>query len=220
VRNNFSPGHGSGNGQVADTATGPAVDSSPAAAEPDREGRRRAQAEARASRAAARAAARAIPPQRSEDLAHLSLDGLRAYRTALAAEEDRVSYWRRILQARLDTVRAVDGARAADPAAVAPALTPERMTRGRTALVTIVPQDDIPPLPDLARLWGQLSDNKSDAEQAELMTALERAEEQLSTYRAALHARMASASSELIARYRDDPHACFSALPLSPNVNR
>lgn len=182
------------------------------------EERRRAQAEARAARAAARAAARSIPPQRSYDLAHLDLEGLRAYRTALSAEEDRVSYWRRILQARLDTLRSVEGARSADPAAVAPALSTERMTRGRTALIRVVPVDDIPPLPDLTRLWQQVPDESDEAAKAELVTALERAEEQLSTYRNALHGRMSAANEELIARYRENPVACFSALPLGPGA--
>ncbi|HMC68705.1 MAG TPA: hypothetical protein VKJ07_06080, partial [Mycobacteriales bacterium] len=45
-------------------------------------------------------------PERSPDFAHLSLDGLRKYRLALSDEESRVSYWRRIIQARLDLVRA------------------------------------------------------------------------------------------------------------------
>ena len=39
-------------------------------------------------------------PERTEEHAHLSLDALREYRKVLAAEESRVSYWRRILQAR------------------------------------------------------------------------------------------------------------------------
>ena len=47
-------------------------------------------------------------PERSPDFAHLSLDGLRAYRRVLSAEEGRVSYWRRIIQARLDIVRAAE----------------------------------------------------------------------------------------------------------------
>ncbi|MDQ1465529.1 MAG: hypothetical protein QOC73_2470, partial [Actinomycetota bacterium] len=45
-------------------------------------------------------------PERSADFNHLSIGDLRAYRTALAEEENRVSYWRRIIQARLDVVRA------------------------------------------------------------------------------------------------------------------
>ena len=48
-------------------------------------------------------------PERSPAFAHLSLDGLRAYRRALTTEEGRVSYWRRIIQARLDVVRAAEG---------------------------------------------------------------------------------------------------------------
>jgi len=35
---------------------------------------------------------------------HLSLQELRTDRPALSAEEDRVSYWRRIVQARLDVL--------------------------------------------------------------------------------------------------------------------
>ena len=107
----------------------------------------------RAARASARAAARAIAPKRAAELSHLSLDGLRAYRTALAAEEDRVSYWRRIIQARLDTVRMVEGVRAVDASHLKPVLSSARMGRGRSALVRVVPVDDIPPLPNLERLW-------------------------------------------------------------------
>ena len=43
-------------------------------------------------------------PVLSEAYAHLSVEGLREYRRALSEEEHRVSYWRRILQARLDLV--------------------------------------------------------------------------------------------------------------------
>src|SRR3954468_24087552 len=49
-------------------------------------------------------------PERSPEFAHLALEGLRAYRRALTTEEGRVSYWRRIIQARLDLVRAPEAA--------------------------------------------------------------------------------------------------------------
>jgi anti-sigma-K factor RsiG len=176
--------------------------------------KRRVQAEARTARAAARAAARAIPPQRASELAHLSLDGLRAYRTALAAEEDRVSYWRRIIQARLDTVRLVEGVRAVDASSLKPVLSSARIGRGRSALVRVVPIDDIPPLPDLERLWEAVHDATTPVERTELERDLERAEHDLSEYRNALHKRMATASEELIARYRDHPLDCLTALPL------
>ena len=86
-------------------------------------------------------------PERTEEHAHLSLDALREYRKALSAEESRVSYWRRILQARLDLLLA--GADA-DSDTLRPVLTDERVGAGRRALVEVTPVDDIPPLPDLA----------------------------------------------------------------------
>src|SRR5687767_1285244 len=69
-------------------------------------------------------------PQRDEAYAHLTLEGLRAYRRALSEEENRVSYWRRILQARLDVLRAGlagGSARPVDTAALKPVLTDARV---------------------------------------------------------------------------------------------
>lgn len=175
--------------------------------------KRRIQAESRAARASARAAARAIPPKRAAELNHLSLDGLRAYRTALATEEDRVSYWRRIIQARLDTIRLVEGVRTVDADTLNPILSSTRIGRGRSALVRVVPIDDIPPLPDLERLWEAVHDANGPQEQERLELDLERAEHDLSAYRQALHGRMATACEELIARYRECPLDCLSALP-------
>src|SRR3954469_24506911 len=133
-------------------------------------------------------------PERSDDFVHLSLGRLRAYRQALSDEENRVSYWRRIVQARLDLVRA--GARG-DPVhsenlrnvlAQAPATT------GRKALVTVVPIEDIPPLPDLAGLWDRDVRPGDDAHNEKLEHDLSLAEKQLSAYRTALHARIAAAT--------------------------
>src|SRR3954449_2375064 len=45
----------------------------------------------------------------SEELAGLDLDQLRAYRTELEAEEDRVSYWRRLVHARIDVLEVESG---------------------------------------------------------------------------------------------------------------
>ncbi len=74
--------------------------------------KRRAAARARTARIA-RAAARAQPPQHAAELDHLTLQELRTYRAALSAEEDRVSYWRSIVQARLDVLN-TPGGRPAD----------------------------------------------------------------------------------------------------------
>lgn len=179
--------------------------------------RRRAQRAARAARAAARAAVRAVVPHRSAEFGHLTLPALRTYRKALLEEADKVSYWRRILQARLDTVR--DGVRASrgELRSLAPVLSHPTVQRGRSALVTIVPSDDVPPLPDLARLWEMTPDpsDPRDAEAVlELTEGLVAAEAELSSYRAVLHRRLDAATMELIARYREEPTLCLAALPL------
>lgn len=174
--------------------------------------KRRLQAQARAGRAAARAAARAITPERSVEFAHLELPALRSYRRALLGEEDRVSYWRRILQARLDVVRA--GSDRSDRTQLRPVLTADRVGAGRRALVSVMPADDVPPLPDLGELWDTTAAPGDDEALAKLDARLVAAESELSAYRSALHVRLDAATLELIARYREDPSRCLVALPL------
>jgi hypothetical protein len=157
-------------------------------------------------------------PQRSAGYAHLTLDGVRSYRRALSEEEGRVSYWRRILQARLDVLRSgvTGGAREVDQAALRPLLTDERVGAGRRALVDVVPVDDIPPLPQLEALWERRVEPGDRAGHLELERDLSQAERELSDYRAALHRRIGEVTGELIARYREQPSLCLSALPLRP----
>lgn len=193
-------------GMDAPTATGGPVAASPASLVPDP--RRAARVRTRPS------------PQRSDEHGHLTLPALRAYRSALQAEENKVSYWRRILQARLDVVRGgrtAGGTSTLSAATLRPVLTDERVGAGRRALVEIVPVDDIPPLPNLAELW----ERRVEPEDTDAVTALEEdlsaAEQQLSAYRAALHGRLESATGELIARYRESPALCLSSLPLAPS---
>ncbi|MCW2777188.1 MAG: hypothetical protein JWN17_913 [Frankiales bacterium] len=156
-------------------------------------------------------------PVRDDAYGHLGLDALREYRTALQAEESKVSYWRRIIQARLDVVQAGSGTSPADDAHLRPVLADARVSSGRTALVEVLQVDDIPPLPSLAELWDRRV-LPSDAEgTARLEADLADAEQQLSAYRAALHRRLADATGELIARYREQPSLCLTALPLRPS---
>ena len=159
---------------------------------------------------------RPVPVVRTE-YAHLGLHDLRAYRTALQAEEGNVSYWRRIIQARLDVVR--EGRTAGGTAALSaehlrPVLDSARVRAGRTALVQVLPVDDIAPLPDLAELWERRVADDDAYGLSALEEDLARAEGELSTYRAALHVRLADATGELIARYRAQPGLCLTALPL------
>jgi hypothetical protein len=151
-------------------------------------------------------------PERSDDFAHLSIDGLRRYRSTLTTEESRVSYWRRIIQARLDLVRA-SASGAATSVEDLREVFAESTTGARTALITIVPVEDMPPLPDLGPLWDRQPDPDDEAATAELVHDLTVAEAQLSAYRAALHRRLAAATTELIARYREQPDLCLTALP-------
>ena len=150
---------------------------------------------------------------RSVEHVHLTLDGLREYRKALTAEESNVSYWRRIIQARLDVVRAGSDLVSDN---LKPVLTDERVGAGRSALVEIVPASDIPPLPNLAGLWDRQVNPADVTALAALELDLAAAEQQLSEYRTALHARLGAATSELIARYRDEPGLCLTALPTQP----
>ena len=56
-----------------------------------------------------------------------------------------------------------------------------------------------------------MHDANGPEEQKQLETDLESAERDLSEYRQALHRRIATASEELIARYREHPLDCLSA---------
>ena len=164
--------------------------------------------------ARARPAPRPVP-ELSEEHGHLSLDALRTYRTALQAEENKVSYWRRILQARLDVVREGRTAGAElDAAVLRPVLTEARVASGRNALVDVLQADDIPPLPSLGELWERRVEPDDVAGLEALERDLSSAEQQLSAYRATLHRRLGDATGELIARYREQPGLCLSALPL------
>jgi hypothetical protein len=160
------------------------------------------------------------PPERSPDFAHLSLDGLRQYRTTLANEESRVSYWRRIIQARLDLVRATETGTTASVEDLRNMFTETRVDGARTALITVVPVDDMPPLPDLAGLWARQPVEGDHTGNNELIHDLIKAESQLSAYRLALHRRLATATGELIARYREHPDLCLSALPTRATASK
>jgi hypothetical protein len=150
----------------------------------------------------------------SADSAALSLPELREYRQRLEAEEDRVSYWRRLVHARLDLLAAES---ASDHS-----LTLEDLVRvlgdtgtGRTrqALVTVRAGEPLPDLPELTEMWATDVD-PHDAEQvADAVARLTRAERQLTAYRRALHDRIDAATAELIARYRANPAAALSLIP-------
>lgn len=152
-------------------------------------------------------------PVRSHELDHVTLDSLRAYRTELTAEEGRVSYWRRLVQARIDVLVSGSVART-DFTRLQRVLTDPQVSSRRHALAAIDHGDDVPPLPDLADLWAADPVPGDDAARDALVVRLAAAEKELSSYRTALHERIDRATADLIARYHENPTTCLVALPL------
>jgi hypothetical protein len=147
------------------------------------------------------------PAERAPELAPLALDELRTYRQALITEESRVSYWRRILQARLD-LALVDRAALGRLREV---LSEHQASSRRLALQPLDGAADVPPLPDLTALWET---EPASGDPDSLVARLAAAEEELSAYRRSLHARLDAATGELISRYQEDPALALTALPL------
>lgn len=169
----------------------------------------------RAQERTTRAAVREVP-QRSEEFGHLTLPALRSYRQSLTQEENRVSYWRRLIQARMDLIELQGGDDSIRLERLRTALSETRVAEGRRALVEVMPIDDAPPLPDLADLWMREAHPDDPEGVVELKRDLAFAELQLSAYRAALHRRLSGATGELIARYREEPALALQVLPVPP----
>ncbi len=144
---------------------------------------------------------------------HLSLRELRAYRDELRDEEVLVSYWRRIVQARLDLLAGAKGDERQDLVErLSRALTQGRRESRRDALLRVQPGEAMPPLPNLAELYSQVG----QARAGDALRPLAEAEAALSSYRSVLLQRLDLVTADLIARYRDDPAACLLALPVEP----
>jgi hypothetical protein len=150
-------------------------------------------------------------PERSAELAHMSLPRLRAYRRTLMAEELRTSYWRRLLQARRDLCRIGD--LHGDLGLLREALTETRRTAGRSAILAVHPEGGLPILPSLPELWACEAGSQVLVGGRDLTTRLSSAESVLSSYRTALIRRLDRATADLVARYHEDPTLCFDALP-------
>jgi hypothetical protein len=148
------------------------------------------------------------------DLAALELPALRDYRQRLEAEEDRVSYWRRLVHARLDLLAAES---AADHHLTLTELVRVLGDTGagqtRQALVTVRAAEPLPELPELTEMWATDVDPHDEEQVADAVERLTRAERQLTEYRRALHVRIDEATAELIERYRANPVAALAVIP-------
>lgn len=156
----------------------------------------------------------ATEPVASEDLAGLSLPELRAYRQRLNAEEDKVSYWRRLAHARIDVLEAeshTDGTLSFDELVRVLGDTGSGQTR--RALVRVKAAEPLPDLPELSEMWATEVDPHDPAQVTDALERVRVAERQLTDYRRALHQRIDEATAELIARYREDPSRALDILP-------
>jgi len=153
------------------------------------------------------------PPQdRSAiDVHDLAISELREYRKVLTERESQISYWRRIIQARLDLVRdsAIRGVATIE--GLERVLTRQLGGNQRLGVLSVQPQGAAP-LAGLDHLWNR-SIRVGDLGGAELEADLVVAERKLSALRADLHHQIDAATSELISRYRANPQLAFSALP-------
>lgn len=149
-------------------------------------------------------------PEASPHLEGLSLAELRAYRERLRGEEERTSYWRRLVHARIDLLEATgttDGSLSlADLVRV---LGDTGSGQVRHALHRVRAADPLPDLPALEEVWVVPAD---DAGRDDALRRLRDAEAQLTGYRAALHERIDEATAELIVRYRQDPTRALAVL--------
>ena len=145
--------------------------------------------------------------------ADLSLGELRGYRRRLSDEEDRVSYWRRLVHARLDVLEAeAHHERPLRLDELIRVLGDTGSGRTRTALVRVRAADPLPELPVLEEMWvTELDPNDVEAVR-EAIARLRAAEETLTEYRRVLHLRIDEATAELIVRYRADPASALVAL--------
>ena len=136
-------------------------------------------------------------------LAEVGLSTLRSYRERLRDEEEKISYWRRLIHARVDLIRAGDlSAAPVDADQLGRVLGDTGSGRVRAALHRVRAADPLPDLPDLDAVWVTPHD---DLETEEVIARLGVAEHRLTDYRRALHERIDEATAELIVRYRSDP---------------
>jgi hypothetical protein len=151
----------------------------------------------------------ASPP---DALEQLPLEDLRTYRRKLTEEEEKISYWRRLVHARIDVLEAESHhERPLHLDELIRVLGDTGTGRTRTALVNVRAADDLPELPVLKDMWVTELDPNDTAEVAEAVTRLRSAEVQLTDYRHALHVLLDAATAELIVRYSNNPISALTA---------
>ncbi len=157
----------------------------------------------------------AAPPDAWEQL---SLVDLRLYRRRLSEEEEKISYWRRLVHARIDVLEAESKhERPLRLDELIRVLGDTGTGRTRTALVSVRAAEDLPELPILSDMWVTELDPNDKPAIEEAVARLRSAEAQLTDYRRALHGNLDAATAELIVRYQSDPSSALIAFATPHN---
>lgn len=143
-------------------------------------------------------------------LAELSLDDLRILRHHLSDEESRVSYWRRLFQARLDMLSGRD---LVDTQEIREVLQDASSAPRRWQALGLHPADIDTSMPQAQSLWSRVIDLQDEQQREAYMKLLRSMEVSLSTNRRALHRQIDAVTEELISRYRANPALALTALP-------
>jgi hypothetical protein len=135
------------------------------------------------------------------------LDDLRTLRESLREEEQRVSYWRQLVQGRLDLVRtALEGGHpSADDLASLAAARSGGTRRRSPAATSLALEGLVSPLAGLEDLWDAPIAWDDPPALHRLERGLVEAEVKLSAYRRALHERIDACTAQLVDHYQRDP---------------
>ena len=152
-----------------------------------------------------------------ERLRRESLPGLRALRKSLREEERQVSYWRRLVQGRLDLARTALAGDEPNASGIAPGKTGRKRAdeRRSPALALLTDGGANRRLANLAGLWETPIPWDDHEELRQVENALVTIEAQLSSQRHDLHERIDACTTELVGRYRRDPEELKSLGPPS-----
>jgi hypothetical protein len=145
------------------------------------------------------------------------LAGLRALRSGLREEERQVSYWRRLVQGRLDLVRdALAGHRPSAERLASSRAGHEGTDSGRSPAFTTIGEGGMERrLATLVELWDTPIPWDDPDKLRRVETTLVTNEADLSSYRRDLHERIDACTAELVGRYRRNPGELRSLGPLS-----
>lgn len=155
-------------------------------------------------------------PTKDAAFESLNVAELRSMRAGLSREESRVSYWRRIIQARTDLLRKASDGGHLGVAELTEVLADARVSHRRVAAMSVEPVDYLPAMADLAELWSRQVDDGDAEARGRLIEQLRIAESDLSSYRRDLHRRIDNVTTELIVRYRENPS--LALIPLQERL--